>query len=163
MAKQKGGKKNRAEEVEREALEKVAPIIERYGYELWDVIFEKDGALWYLKVLFDKPDGGIDDEECEQITEPINEAVDTLSCLELIDVVEVGSPGLDRALRKPEHFERLMGQPITAAVKGENGQTDYIEGELAGYDADGNSFTLTTESGGRELKISECRRINLDL
>ena len=54
MPKEKGGKKNQAETVERITEQKVLPIIERYGYELWDVIFEKEGAMWYLKVLFDK-------------------------------------------------------------------------------------------------------------
>ncbi|MCH5324409.1 MAG: ribosome assembly cofactor RimP [Eubacterium sp.] len=163
MAKQKGGKKNRAEEVERETLEKVAPIVAQYGYELWDVIFEKEGALWYLKVLFDKPDGGIDDEECEQITGPLNEAIDTLSCLELIDVAEVGSPGLDRQLRKPEHFERMMGQPIRAAVRTDNGVTNYHSGELCGYDAEQGTVTLMIDGKEQSFALSRCKRINLDL
>ena len=58
MPKEKGGKKNQAEKVEQLTEQKVLPIIEQYGYELWDVIFEKEGAMWYLKVLFDKADGG---------------------------------------------------------------------------------------------------------
>ena len=41
MPKEKGGKKNQAEKVEQLTEQKVLPIIEQYGYELWDVIFEK--------------------------------------------------------------------------------------------------------------------------
>ena len=44
MPKEKGGKKNQAEKVEQLTEQKVLPIIEQYGYELWDVIFEKEGA-----------------------------------------------------------------------------------------------------------------------
>ena len=117
MPKEKGGKKNQAETVERITEQKVLPIIERYGYELWDVIFEKEGAMWYLKVLFDKADGGIDDAECEEITEPLNKAVDTLSCIDLVDVFEVGSPGLDRQLRKPFHFVKMKGEKIKVTVR----------------------------------------------
>ncbi len=163
MAKQKGGKKNRADEVEREALEKVAPIIAERGYELWDVVFEKEGALWYLKVLFDRPDGGLDDEECEQMTEPINKAIDTLSCIDLIDVAEVGSPGLNRALRKPEHFAVLMGQPIRIAAKTENGETAYYGGELTDYSERDGTVSIRSDGKEQTFLLSKCKRINLDL
>ncbi len=161
MAKQKGGKKNRAAEVEREAMELVAPIVERYGYELWDIIFEKEGSMWYLKVLFDKPDGGISDDECEAVTAPINEAIDRMPSIDLIDVAEVGSPGLDRALRKPEHFRQLMGQPIRIALRLDGGDMRYISGTLCGYD--GDNVSVVCEGKEESFPLSRCKRINLDL
>ena len=147
MPKEKGGKKNQAETVERITEQKVLPIIERYGYELWDVIFEKEGAMWYLKVLFDKADGGIDDAECEEITEPLNKAVDTLSCIDLVDVFEVGSPGLDRQLRKPFHFVKMKGEKIKVTVRDENGKTAYYSGVLGDYDENSGEFTVQTDDG----------------
>ena len=48
MAKQSGG--NTAQRVE--AL--VRPIVEGMGLRLWDVVFEKEGPDWYLRVLIDK-------------------------------------------------------------------------------------------------------------
>ena len=147
MPKEKGGKKNQAETVERITEQKVLPIIERYGYELWDVIFEKEGAMWYLKVLFDKADGGIDDAECEEITEPLNKAVDTLPCIDLVDVFEVGSPGLDRQLRKPFHFVKMKGEKIKVTVRDENGKTAYYSGVLGDYDENSGEFTVQTDDG----------------
>jgi ribosome maturation factor RimP len=163
LAKEKGGKKNQAEYVEKLTLDAVAPIIDRYGYELWDVIFEKEGAMWSLKILFDKADGGIDDTECEEITAPLNEAVDKLPCLELIDILEVGSPGLDRVLRKPFHFEKMTGQPIKVAVKDENGKTVYHSGALDSYDESTGDFVLHTEKESLSFNTAKCRRIALDL
>ena len=162
MPKEKGGKKNQAEQVERLTECKVLPIIERYGYELWDVIFEKEGAMWYLKVLFDKPDGGIDDTECEEITDPLNKAVDTLPCLDLVDVFEVGSPGLDRQLRKPFHFVRMKGERIKVTVRDENGKTAYYSGVLGDYDENSGEFTVQTENGNMTFNATKCRRIALD-
>ena len=52
MAKQSGG--NTAQRVE--AL--VRPVVEGMGLRLWDVVFEKEGPDWYLRVLIDK-DGKI--------------------------------------------------------------------------------------------------------
>ncbi len=163
MPKEKGGRKNQADKVEALVTEKVQPIIERFGYELWDVIFEKEGAMWYLKVLFDKSGGGIDDTECEEITAPINEAVDTLPCLELIDVLEVGSPGLDRVLRKPSHFEKMLGQPVRVTVKDENGKEVYHKGTLQEYDGNSGEIKLLSGDGEMMFAISRCRRIALDL
>ena len=53
MAKQSGG--NTAQRVE--AL--VRPVVEGMGLRLWDVVFEKEGPDWYLRVLIDK-DGTMD-------------------------------------------------------------------------------------------------------
>ena len=162
VPKEKGGKKNQAETVERLTEQKVLPIIERYGYELWDVIFEKEGAMWYLKVLFDKADGGIDDAECEEITEPLNKAVDTLPCIDLVDVFEVGAPGLDRQLRKPFHFVKMKGERIKVTVRDENGKTAYNAGVLADYDENSGVVTLQTDDGDLRCNAAKCRRIALD-
>lgn len=162
MPKQKGGKKNQSEYVEKLAGKAVTPIIERYGYKLWDVVYEKEGAMWYLKVLFDKPDGSISDDECEEITAPINEAIDALPCIDLIDVLEAGSSGLDRPLRTARHFEELCGERIRAAVKTPDGKTEYISGRLTGYDEQTGDFTLLSDSGEHKLNTAKCKRINLD-
>ena len=103
--------------------------------------------MWYLKVLFDKADGGIDDAECEEITEPLNKAVDTLPCIDLVDVFEVGSPGLDRQLRKPFHFVKMKGEKIKVTVRDENGKTAYYSGVLGDYDENSGEFTVQTDDG----------------
>lgn len=163
MAKQKGGKKNQAEFAEAEATAKIKPILDGRGYELWDIIFEKEGAMWYLKVLFDKPDGGINDTECEEITAPINEAADSLSCIDLIDVLEVGSPGLNRVIRKPEHFKKSIGQPIKITVRDENGKDIYIGGVLKEYSEEKSELVLSSDNEEITYPCDKCRRIVLDL
>ena len=49
MAKQSGG--NTAQRVE--AL--VRPVVEGMGLRLWDVVFEKEGPDWYLRVMRQPP------------------------------------------------------------------------------------------------------------
>ena len=61
MAKQSGG--NTAQRVE--AL--VRPTVEGMGLRLWDVVFEKEGPDWYLRVLIDKTDGTtMDTDTCAE-------------------------------------------------------------------------------------------------
>ena len=63
MAKQSGG--NTAQRVE--AL--VRPTVEGMGLRLWDVVFEKEGPDWYLRVLIDKTDGTtMDTDTCADVS-----------------------------------------------------------------------------------------------
>ena len=64
MAKQSGG--NTAQRVE--AL--VRPTVEGMGLRLWDVVFEKEGPDWYLRVLIDKADGStMDTDTCADVSQ----------------------------------------------------------------------------------------------
>ena len=61
MAKQSGG--NTAQRVE--AL--VRPTVEGMGLRLWDVVFEKEGPDWYLRILIDR-DGTMDTDTCAEVS-----------------------------------------------------------------------------------------------
>lgn len=50
---------------ERVVYDLVKPIADEFGYTIWDVCFEKEGAYWYLRVFIDHPDG-ITIEDCEK-------------------------------------------------------------------------------------------------
>ena len=65
MAKQSGG--NTAQRVE--AL--VRPVVEGMGLRLWDVVFEKEGPDWYLRVLIDR-DGTMDTDTCAEVSHALD-------------------------------------------------------------------------------------------
>ena len=69
MAKQSGG--NTAQRVE--AL--VRPTVEGMGLRLWDVVFEKEGPDWYLRVLIDK-DGTMDTDTCADVSHALDPILD---------------------------------------------------------------------------------------
>ena len=94
----------------------VKPIADEQGYSIWDVSFEKEGAYWYLRVFIDHPDG-IDIEDCEKMTRPVNAAVDAADPIAQAYVLEVGSAGLERELNQPWHFEETQGmESVTRAI-----------------------------------------------
>ena len=138
MAKQSGG--NTAQRVE--AL--VRPTVEGMGLRLWDVVFEKEGPDWYLRVLIDKTDGTtMDTDTCADVSHALDPILDEADPIEQSYYLEVGSPGLGRRLTRPEHYEQLKGQKCAAHLirPDEQGRRDYA-GILQGLDADGN-VTLT--------------------
>ena len=95
MAKQSGG--NTAQRVE--AL--VRPTVEGMGLRLWDVVFEKEGPDWYLRVLIDK-DGTMDTDTCADVSHALDPILDEADPIDQSYYLEVGSPGLGRKLTRPE-------------------------------------------------------------
>ena len=104
----------------------VKPIADEQGYSIWDVSFEKEGAYWYLRVFIDHPDG-IDIEDCEKMTRPVNAAVDAADPISQAYVLEVGSAGLERELNQPQHFAETLGMEVRArAIRPINGEKECV-------------------------------------
>lgn len=156
---EKGGKKAQSGKVEEQALALVKPIVEEAGYKLWDVCFEKEGAMWYLRILFDR-EGGVDSDECEKLTEPINKLVDGQDFIKYVDILEVGSPGLTKKLRKPEHFEQSLGTNIRVTVRNEKGKEEAVYGVLTAYDREKDEIML---DGEKTFVTAKCVKINADI
>ena len=119
------------------------------GVELWDVRFVKEGASYYLRIFIDS-EKGIDIDDCTNVSHAVDPILDEADPIDKSYYLEVCSPGLERELSRPEHFERMMGQPVTAKLyRAQNGSKE-LKGTLAGYndgnltlDVNGESVTLT--------------------
>jgi len=98
-----------AEEQIRQIL---APILESEGLSLWDLEFQKQGPKWLLRVYIDRESGGVTLDDCEVVSRDLGAALDIEDIIPHSYTLEVSSPGLDRALSKPEHFIRFMGSAI---------------------------------------------------
>ena len=152
-------KGSKVEELARAA---VMPVIEQYGLTLWDVCFEKEGAMWYLRILVDK-DGGLDSDECGEISEPINEILDKQELIKKVDILEVGSPGLTKKLRHPEHFRACTGEKIRVTRRDEKGKEFSVYGVLTGYDEENGTFDMDCGDTKETFAVSECVKVNSDL
>ena len=153
MAKQAGG--NTARRVE--AL--VRPIVEGVGLRLWDVVFEKEGPDWYLRVLIDR-DGPMDTDTCAEVSHALDPVLDEEDPIPQSYYLEVGSPGLGRRLTRPEHYDALMGQKIRVRLyrPGPDGRRE-LEGVLAARE--GDAVTLETAAGPAQLALSAISKAQL--
>jgi len=85
------------------------PVLERDGYELVDVAWQREGGSWVLRLFVDKPSGvGIDD--CQAVSRLVETILDVEDFIEPAYNLEVSSPGVDRPLRRPADFQRFAGQ-----------------------------------------------------
>ncbi len=94
--------------VEEKVRNLVKPVIEGMGFRLFDVEFKPERG-WVLRIIADK-EGGITIKDCEDISKKISALLDVEDIIPFSYFLEVSSPGLDRELTKPEHYEFFKGR-----------------------------------------------------
>jgi ribosome maturation factor RimP len=119
--------------------------------ELVDVEFGGGGGRQILRIYIDRQ-GGVSLEDCTSISRALSAALDVEDPLQGSYDLEVSSPGLDRPLRTPEHFQKYAGEKVRVKTFGplpecENRKT--FVGILKGYengkvvvDVDGKVFNV---------------------
>ncbi|AMN46839.1 hypothetical protein ACG33_06950 [Steroidobacter denitrificans] len=90
--------------------ELLGPIVAGLGYELWELEYvSRGGGL--LRLYIDTP-AGVTVEDCERVSRAVSETLDAADPIPGEYTLEVSSPGLDRVLRRPAHFERFTGERV---------------------------------------------------
>ena len=135
----------------------VEPCITELGYRIWDVEYVKEGAEWYLRITLDSDDG-IDIDDCEKVSRAINPIIDEADPIEDFYYLEVSSPGLERVLRKPEHFEASIGSEVEIRLfaPDENKKKSYI-GILSAYDAE--MLTVDMDQTSQKIPMSKISKV----
>ena len=134
------------------------PIAERLGLSLWDTEFVKEGASWFLRFYIDKPDGVMMDD-CEAFSKEIDPLLDEEDFIDEAYYLEVSSPGIERKLNKPEHFEFCIGEPVKLRfIRPVDGSKE-LTGTLTAFE-DG---VITVENGGesRTVQFKDCAWVKL--
>ena len=89
----------------------IKPIIDNLGYSLYDVQYVKEGKDYYLRVFIDKKEG-ISLEDCEKVNNAITDVLDEKNYIKDQYFLEISSPGIERVLRKDEHFKDNIGNKV---------------------------------------------------
>lgn len=124
------------------------------GYELVEVEASAKGRL--VRVFIDKP-GGVDVEDCARVSDHLSR----LFTVENVDYdrLEVSSPGLDRPLRKPHHFERFAGKEAHIRMRVLIDNRRNFTGTLSGVRDD--KVIVVTEAGEFALPLDAIERARL--
>lgn len=150
---------NSSNSIESKCKELVFDIVKNAGLILWDVRFEKEGAYRYLRFFIDK-EGGVSFDDCEAVHDDINSIVDAQDFVDKIDILEIGSPGLERALKRTEHLEQSVGKKVKIKLYKAIDGTKEFKGILNSFD--GEKISVKTENDEKIFEISTISKINLD-
>lgn len=112
--------------------ELLRPIAARLGLETVEVSISGEAHRTVLRVLMDRPDGGITVEECAQVSESLSRQLDLYDLFEHPYTLEVSSPGLDRPLRSDADFRRFAGRKAEIKTYGPVDGQRTVRGVLLG-------------------------------
>ena len=119
--------------LEKNIFEELEPIINGLNISLYDVIYEKEGKDFYLRIFIEK-DGGVDISDCENVNNAINDILDEKDFIKGHYYLEVSSAGLEKILRLDKHFENNIGNKIQISLYKPINNSKNVIGILKGYD-----------------------------
>ena len=137
---------SRKETYEAKTEELLTPIAERFGVQIYDVEYVKEGSDWYLRAYIDKLEG-VTINDCENVSRALSDELDKEDFIEDAYILEVSSPGLGRTLKKDRHLARSLGEEVEIKTyKPIDGQKEF-NGVLTAYD----EKTITVMLGNDEI------------
>jgi len=87
------------------------PVLHAEGMELIEVEFRRESHGWVLRLYIDREEG-ISVDDCAQVSRTLSDLLDVTDPIDYPYHLEVSSPGLNRPLRKGEHFARFVGSTV---------------------------------------------------
>ncbi|MFO7291819.1 MAG: ribosome maturation factor RimP [Actinomycetes bacterium] len=112
--------------------------------ELDDLELVGRGRGRTLKVTIDGE--GLDLDRIAEVSRGLSRLYDAESDLEGPYQLEVTSPGLERALKRPRHFEKSVGREVVIKARDEDGKVRTHRGTLVAADAE--AVTVDVDGAG---------------
>lgn len=81
------------------------------GYELWGFEYRPHSESALLRIFIES-DEGITVEDCAAVSRQLGASLDVEDLIPVAYILEVSSPGIDRVLFVPEHYQRYLGQLV---------------------------------------------------
>lgn len=136
--------------IDRRLAEILTPVIEGLGFELVRVRL-MGGKMRILQIMADRPEGGIEVDECARISTAVSAVLDVEDPIEDQYVLEVSSPGIDRPLTRLKDFEMWKGWEARVETSELIDGRRRFKGTLAGAEED--EILIEIEEAGETLTI----------
>lgn len=130
----------------------VEPAIEGMGYELAELECRLGHGRGLLRLFIDKDDG-ITLEDCEQVSRQVAALLDVEDPIPGDYNLEVSSPGLDRRLVKPAHFDRFAGCEVKVRLRRMIDQRRRLSGKLLARD--GSNVLIQVDGDTVSVQMDE--------
>src|SRR5690606_32960644 len=131
--------------IDRRLAEIIAPVIEDLGFELVRIRLQ-GGKTATLQIMADRPEGGINVDDCADISTAVSAVLDVEDPLEDAYHLEVSSPGIDRPLTRVKDFATFEGYEARLETNQAIDGRKRFKGVLAGVE--GDEVLLNIEEAG---------------
>ncbi|WP_419917767.1 ribosome maturation factor RimP [Candidatus Poriferisocius sp.] len=117
----------------------LTPLLRGRGLDVYDLTY--GGGV--LRIMVDKP-GGVGVDEVADVSRVVSRLLDDHDLVQGRYTLEISSPGLERPLRKPQHYARAVGEKVSVKLG------PHIEGDrrIQGFLMDSDDDGITIEQDG---------------
>jgi len=137
------------------------PLAETEGMEILDIELRREGtrAGRVLRLYLDKP-GGPNMDDLSRMSRELSMLLDTHDVVEGAYTLEVSSPGINRPLKRPEHFAQYVGKKVRVRTR------ESIEGRKSFLgpllEVSGDRITLSQDGARREIPFALIEKSNYE-
>lgn len=144
------------DKLEKLIREKVAAI----GYELYDLSLRSRPSGLSLTVFIDR-EGGVTLEDCARVSQELDAFLDRADLIRRSYILEVSSPGAERALRSQEDFSKSIGKKVRI-IADQDGKIKDVSGRVVEV-GDDQIILLTDRDEKLIFEYDQIKRANLQL
>ncbi|MCM5705302.1 ribosome maturation factor RimP [Larsenimonas salina] len=132
----------------------IEPTITDMGFELWGIDYMAQGKHSRLVIYIDQANG-VTVEHCADVSRQVSAILDVEDPISGHYTLEVSSPGMDRPLFTPAHFEAYTGNIVSLRLRAPFEGRRKFKGVLAGIDGDEVLLQFEGEEYGFPIETIE--------
>lgn len=133
--------------------------VDLLGCELVKLDLISRGRRQVLRILIDRPGGNVSVDDCVKVSKAVGFVLEGEELIQGPYNLEVSSPGINRPLVKPAHFERFTGHGARVEYSGDTGEKKTVIGDIARVE----DRSVVIVSAGEELAVGFDRIIKANL
>ena len=146
------------QKIEDKVFDLINEPIQNLNLSIYDIEYVKEGSGWFLRIYIDK-DGTIDINDCENVSRLIDPMLDDANIIKSAYCLEVSSPGIERNLRKPEHFDRYIDNEVEVSLFKPYEKQKVLQGILKAGDND--KVTVNIDNNEITLNRKDISKVKL--
>ena len=134
------------------------PVIAAQGMEILEIEYRREPVGWVLRIFLDS-ERGISVEDCAEISRIAGDLLDVADLIQVPYNLEVSSPGIDRPLRKIEHFQKYIGDIIEVRTISPIQNRRNFRGELKQASLEGVAIECEARNYSIPMSLIEWARL----
>jgi ribosome maturation factor RimP len=136
----------------------IEPVLARLGYELVELEYAAGRSQAVVRIFIDTA-AGVTVDDCERVSREVAALLDVDDPIPTAYSLEVSSPGFDRVLRTPAHFERFVGSRVFIELKAPRAGRKRYTGMLQAVSA--TAIELEVDKQKVEVSFDEIAKARL--
>jgi ribosome maturation factor RimP len=135
------------------------PLVTHEGLEMVDVEFRRESRGMILRLYLDR-EGGVSLDDLTRVSRQLGDLLDVHDAVPGPYTLETSSPGINRRLRRPEHFRRYLGKRVRVRTAGAVAGRRGFVGTLQSVDAEG--IVVEEGAGSHRIRFIEIAQANYE-